>query len=102
MIEMIECLTHLTKHADAFGPVLAKLSQPVMPAPGESVHLRSKRIRPGKSTITIADVRARGRQPVAEPGESRDQVIEHVAGQVKISSHIGPLLAISPPSHHAG
>lgn len=95
MIKTVKCRTHLPEHADAFGAVLAKLGKPVIPAPGEPVHLSRQRIGPGKGTVTIADIRARGRQLAAESGERRDQVIKHLAGQVKISTHRRPLVAIA-------
>jgi hypothetical protein len=91
MIETIECGTHLPEHADAFGSVLAKLGEPVIPAAREPMHLPRQRIGSGKRAVPIADIRARAPKTTAEPGEPRDHVIKHLASQMKISTHRRPL-----------
>lgn len=91
MIKTIECRPYLPEHADAFGSVLAKLGKPVIPAACKPVHLPGERIGPSQGAVAIADIRARRHQLAAEPGKRRDQVIEHLAGQMKISTHRRPL-----------
>ena len=91
MIKTVECRPDLPEQAYTFGAVLAKLTKPVIPAIREPVHLSRQRIRAGQGTVAIADICARTRQLAAEPGKRRDQVIEHLAGQVKISTHRHPL-----------
>src|SRR5580692_625605 len=90
MIKTVECCPYLLEQPDAFGAVLAELGKPVMPAVRESVYLSRQRIGPGQGAVTIAYIRARSGQLAAEPGERRHQVIEHLAGQVKISTHRHP------------
>jgi len=57
-IKTIECRSRLPEHPNAFGPVLAELGKPVIPAAREPVHLPRQRIGPANGAVAIADIRA--------------------------------------------